>query len=49
MSLQKWYDSNYLKKAIPTASDISGKLKVAKRDLRDTAIRAKWLRIAYIY
>jgi hypothetical protein len=44
MSLQKWYDSYCLKKAIPAASDISGKLKVAMRDLRDedyTPIRAK--------
>lgn len=38
MSLKKWYDSNYLKKATPTASDIHRKFKVAGRDLKDAAI-----------
>lgn len=36
MSLKSWYDSGYLKKATPTKRDISAKIGVAERDLRDS-------------
>lgn len=37
MSLSKWLDNGYLKKARPTKRDIDAKLGVAQRDLDDAA------------
>lgn len=39
MSLKKWYDSGYLKKATPTSRDISAKFGVAERNLKDASVK----------
>ncbi|OPL19082.1 MAG: hypothetical protein AVO35_12470 [Candidatus Aegiribacteria sp. MLS_C] len=37
MSLKKWLDNGYLKKAKPTKRDIDAKFGVARRDLEDAS------------